>query len=101
MRLKRNAEEKVKCAFLPWRMAAPRCTVTFTDKQHGSFCYELAGTVLMPSVLAEHQLTVDLSEPAPVHVPLSVANPQARPRFWLARNRVCLTPLVFTVNVYL
>ena len=80
MRLKRNAEEKIKAAFLPWQMAAPRCTVTFTDKQYGSFCYELAGAVLMPSVLAEHQMTVDLNEPEPLHVPLTVTNPQARPR---------------------
>lgn len=62
--------------YLPFTLAAHRCVLTFTDKTHGSFCYELVGSVLPPSVLAEHQLSIDLNNLAPVLVPLTTHNAQ-------------------------
>jgi hypothetical protein len=76
IRLKQNAEEKIRAFFLPFTMQAHTCTVTFTDKAQGSFCYELAGSVLLPSMLAEHQLTMDINNPAPLFVPLTTQNAQ-------------------------
>lgn len=76
VRLKPNAEEKLRCCFLPWQLYRTTCRVTFTDRSQGSFCYELSGTALPPAILCEHQLTLDLNNPAPIVVPLAATNPQ-------------------------
>lgn len=76
IRLKRNAEEKLHGFFLPFTMDPHTCTVLFTDKTQGSFSYELAGSVLLPAILAEHQMTVDLSVPEPQTLTLAPTNQQ-------------------------
>lgn len=63
--IKRNAEEKIKGVFMPFTMDTKYCTVQFTDREQGSFCFELVGMVQQPSILAEHRFTVDLSKPEP------------------------------------
>ena len=63
VRLKRNAEEKLKGLFLPFAMLTSHCTVVFEDADQGSFCYELVGSVLLPSVFSNHRLTVDTNGP--------------------------------------
>jgi hypothetical protein len=72
--IKRNAEEKIKGVFLPFTMETKVCTVQFTDREQGSFCFELVGTVQLPSILAEHRFTVDLAKPEPQILPLAPKN---------------------------
>jgi hypothetical protein len=76
IRLKRNAEETITGFFLPFTMATHYCTLSFTDKTQGSFCYELVGSVLLPSVMVEHQFTIDLNSPEPQTIQLAVVNQQ-------------------------
>ena len=76
MRLKRNAEEKLKGFFLPFTLDTHVATVLFTDKMQGSFSYEIVGTTLPPAILAEHHLTVDLTDPEPQTISLSPVNQQ-------------------------
>ena len=76
MKLAKNAEEKVRAAFLPFTSWVHLCTIKFADREHGSFCYELEGQALPPAVCAEHEFVMDINHPVPVYVPLSIMNQQ-------------------------
>lgn len=76
VKLARNAEEKIRAAFLPFTSGVHLCTVKFQDREHGSFCYELEGLALPPSICAEHEFVMDLNRPVSVYIPLSTTNQQ-------------------------
>lgn len=61
VRLKRNAEDKLKGLYLPFTLATSFCTVVFEDADQGSFCYELVGEATLPSVFSDTRLSVDVT----------------------------------------
>jgi hypothetical protein len=75
VKIAKNAEEKVRIAFLPFTSVVHLCTIKFTDREHGSFCYELDGTALPPAVCAEHEFVMDINQPVTVSVPITPTNP--------------------------
>lgn len=76
MKLAKNAEEKIRAAFLPFTSGVHLCNIKFSDREHGSFCYELEGLALPPAICAEHEFVMDLNRPLTVYVPLSTMNQQ-------------------------
>ena len=88
VRLKRNAEEKLKAVYLPFTMQTSYCTVVFEDPDQGSFCYELVGDTTLPSVFAEQRMVVDVSGPQTRWLPVPFANHQleAAKRLFLDRH---------------
>lgn len=76
VKLARNAEEKVRAAFLPFTSGVHLCTIKFADREHGSFCYELEGQALPPAVCAEHEFVMDINRPISAYIPMSTTNQQ-------------------------
>lgn len=76
VKLAKNAEEKLRAAFLPFTSGVHLCTVKFSDREHGSFCYELVGQALPPSICAENEFVMDLNRPVTAYLQVGATNQQ-------------------------
>jgi hypothetical protein len=60
LRLRAGATEKVRGSYLPFTLGTHTASLVLKDPDCGEFCYELAGTALMPPPFLDHKAVVPL-----------------------------------------